>query len=85
MSKQPPKKSAAKKGKKRYPSREKTRYAGIPKEYWAILRAMGKEQGPYERRSGSFLVTLAVREWLERNGRLPPRPGSPGTIPPAGK
>lgn len=63
---------------KRYPSRDKVKYTYIPIEYWLALEAIGK---PIER-SVAFLVKQAVREYLERSGKLPKRPPSSSSRPP---
>lgn len=68
----------------RYPSRDKIKYAGIPEEYWNALEAMGDEEdGPFHKRSCAYLVTLAVKQFLTQQKRLPAKPsnseGSTGT------
>lgn len=63
-------KSDAKGGRKtpKYPSREKLKYVGIPKEYWAIADALTADGEKYEGRSVAFLVKVAVRAWLVAEG-----------------
>lgn len=66
----------------RYPSREKIKYAGLPKDYWDLLESLTGVAGKYERRSVSFLATLAVRKFLQDEGLVDdlgkpkPKPGS---------
>ena len=50
--------------RKRWPSRERVRYAGIPTEYWNVLVEYGRPDGF----SVSALVRRAVREHLARLG-----------------
>ena len=56
---------------KRYPSREKVLYFGIPLSQAKILKEMGKQ----EDRSVTWYVKRAVREYLERLGKLAPTSG----------
>jgi hypothetical protein len=65
----------------RYPSRDKVTYTAIPKEYGDILRSLTADSEEYEGRSVAFLTKLAVREFLQRKGRLDDK-GRP--IPPKG-
>ncbi|QDU24198.1 hypothetical protein [Urbifossiella limnaea] len=65
----PPKKGNAEQPA-RYPSRDKVTYTAIPKEYGDILKAMTADSEEYEGRSVAFLTKLAVREFLQRKGRL---------------
>lgn len=58
----------------RFPSRAKTKYAGIPKAYWDALELLAKEDEKYDERSVAWLVTRAVRKFLEEHGRLPKGP-----------
>lgn len=59
----------------RYPSREKVKYVAVPVEFWDILEAMGKPDD----RSVSYMVRKALREFLERNNKLPTRRGGDST------
>jgi len=52
---------------KRYPSRDKFKYVAVPVEFWDVLNVIGQE----EERSVAYMVKVAVREWLEKRGRLP--------------
>jgi len=61
------KKKASEDGVRRYPSRDKVKYAAVPTEMWEALQAIGEE----EERSVAYMVKVAVREFLERKGRLP--------------
>jgi hypothetical protein len=61
-------------GKKpRFPSRENTKYPGIPREYWEAIERLIEEDEQYEGRSVAFVVTRAVRQFLDSVGRLPPK------------
>ncbi len=62
-----PKKGA---GGKRYPSRAKVTYTGIPAEYAALLRELAADGGKYEGRSVAFLTKLAVRALLRAEGKV---------------
>ena len=53
--------------RKRYPSRENTRYVALPLALYEVLEVIGLE----EDRSISWLARKAVREFLERHGRMP--------------
>lgn len=63
----PPKKGT--KGKT-FPSREKVKYAGIPAEYWSLLDGLTADGEKYEGRSVAFLSKLAVRAFLQAEGKL---------------
>lgn len=54
----------------RYPSRDKIKYAGIPRAYWDLLEGMSTDGGAFDKRSVSFLTTLAVRNFLFANGKV---------------
>lgn len=58
----------------RYPSRDKIKYAGIPSDYWDLLESLTVEGAKFEGRSVSFLTKLAVRAFLQSEGKLSPPP-----------
>jgi hypothetical protein len=79
MPKKPDKPKPASPGKPRYPSRERVKSVSIPKDYWEMLDAATRDDDRYEERTVAYLVRVAIREWLERHGKLPPRkPPPPG-------
>jgi hypothetical protein len=60
---------------KRFPSREKIKYVGIPTNFWEALESMSVAEGTdprFEGRSVAYMSTLAIREFLEKHGKLPP-------------
>lgn len=65
-----PKKSGVGRKTPKYPSREKIKYLGVPKEYWDMLDAMTADGEEFEGRSVSFLGKLAVRAFLQARGKL---------------
>lgn len=67
-----PKKPKSEPVKPRYPSRDKIKYAGIPSDYWDMLESLTAEGAKFEGRSVSFLTKLAVRAFLQSEGKLPP-------------
>lgn len=50
-----------------YPSRKRVKYAAIPREWWNILNELGE----VEDRSVSWYVRRAVKEYLQKLGKLP--------------
>jgi hypothetical protein len=54
-------------GGKRYPSRDNTKYVGLPLAMWRVLKAVGQEQ----ERSASYMARKAVQAMLEALGRWP--------------
>ena len=56
-----------KKAAKVFPSRQRIKYVGIPKDFWDTLEAKGKEA----ERSVAFFVRKYVREGMIRDGILP--------------
>ena len=54
----------------RPPSRENTKYAGIPRDYWDLLEAMTADGEKFEGRSVAFLVKLGVRMLLQQEGKV---------------
>jgi hypothetical protein len=52
---------------KRFPSRENTKYVGIPRELWDILDGLAES----DERSVAYFAKKYIREGLERDGKLP--------------
>lgn len=79
MSKKSPDGSPGRK-KPTFPSRQKVTYPAIPKEYAELLRSLTADGEKYEGRSVSFLAKLAVRAFLQAEGKLDAkgRPVPPG-------
>jgi len=65
----------------RYPSRDRVKYTGIPREYWDLLDGMTGDGEEYEGRSVAFLAKIAVRAFLQSKGKLD---GKGRPLPPAG-
>jgi hypothetical protein len=55
---------AKKEPKPVYPSRAKLKYVPFPKDMWQELQRIGKA----DERSVAYMLRLAVKEFLERNG-----------------
>ena len=60
-------------GKKTYPSRQKVSYTAVPKEYVELLRELAAEGQKYESRSVAFLTRVALRAFLQAEGKLDDR------------
>ena len=55
---------------KRYPSRDRVKYIPVPTDWWQALADFGSEDD----RSAAYMGRKAIREFLERAGRLPKPP-----------
>ncbi len=67
--------------KPKYPSREKLKYVGIPKEFWELVYGMTEDGEKYEGRSIAYLVKIAVRTFLQSEGKVDAK-GRPVVQPP---
>lgn len=52
------------------PARQKVSYVAVPVEYGAILDALCADGEKYEGRSRAFLAKLAVRAFLQAEGKV---------------
>jgi hypothetical protein len=61
------------KPKKRYPSREKTRYVALPRDLYAVLEQYAKSRSDEDdQKSVSWAARVAVRRFLSGEGLWPP-------------
>lgn len=66
-----PKKNAkGRAGKKPFPSREKVKYVSVPRDYWDLVKSLTGDGEKYEGRSVAFLAKLALRAWLQAEGKV---------------
>lgn len=70
MAKEPKKPKRSRQGKKPFPSRLNVKYVQIPKEYWQILDGLTADGAKYEDRSVAYLAKIAVRKFLQDEGKL---------------
>lgn len=54
------------------PSRRQYKQTYLPKAHWESLRELGVAQ----ERSVAYLVKKAVEEYLQKHGKLPPKPSA---------
>jgi hypothetical protein len=65
-------------GKKRYPSREKTRYVALPLDLYEVLEKYAKSRSDEDdQKSVSWAARVAVRRFLTGEGLWPPAPLKP--------
>ena len=55
---------------KAFPSRQKVSYTAVPKEYAQLLRELTAEGEKYEARSVAYLTRVALRAFLQAEGKL---------------
>lgn len=60
--------------KKRYPSREKTKYVAIPKALYEALESYAKSRSDEDdTKSISWAARVAIRNFLQEAGHWPPK------------
>lgn len=70
MAKVPKKPKGTRSGKKPFPSRLNVKYVQIPKEFWEMLDGLTADGAKYEDRSVAYLAKIAVRAFLQAEGKL---------------